>query len=176
MFRLEPMERVNLGFSASAVAAGFVLAPPEFAGSMALGAALEAVNFRALYQHSRALFAGQVAGGSAWVGLLGARFAVLGGGIVAALAVGANPVGLVVGLSLAMPATLIAAWLYRPPILPADSLPALSPDDPSWDRYRVWRAREVEVARSDEDDDAVGEDSDAARSANASHATREERA
>jgi hypothetical protein len=135
------------------------------------------VNFRALYQHSKALFGGQVAGGRAWVGLLGARFAVLGGGIVAALAVGANPVGLVVGLSLAMPATLIAAWLYRPPIVPADSLPALAPDDPSWDRYSVWQARELEI-RPDEDavDAAESREADAARSANASHATREERA
>jgi hypothetical protein len=30
-------------------------------------------------------------------------------------------------------------------------LPALAPDDPSWDRWSVWRAGEIEI---DEEDDA----------------------
>jgi hypothetical protein len=40
---------ISLVFSAGAAAASWALVSPRFAGSLALGAALEALNFRALF-------------------------------------------------------------------------------------------------------------------------------
>ncbi len=149
--KFEATERLNFTLSAGAVAASFALATPHFAISLALGAALEAVNFRALHSGARALFAGTFAGGGPWVALLGTRFVLLAAGIWFALRVGVDPVGLVLGLSLMLPATLIAAIRQRPPVIPQDPAPPLPPDDPSWDRWSVWRAGEVEPP-ADEDD------------------------
>jgi hypothetical protein len=60
---------------------------------------------------------------------------------------GAHPLGLLLGLSLIMPAAIFEAWRARPPLDP--SAPALAPDDPSWDRWNPWLARESDP--SDED-------------------------
>ena len=49
---VDPIERLNLAFAASAVAASFVWATPVFALSLAVGAALEAFNFRGLLRSS----------------------------------------------------------------------------------------------------------------------------
>jgi hypothetical protein len=46
---------------------------------------------------------------------------------------------------------VIEAWRNRPAIV-ADA-PVLSPDDPSWDRWNPWLARE----RDDDDHDEEGE-------------------
>ena len=54
----------------------------------------------------------------------------------------AHAIALLLGLSLIIPALLIAAWRNRPPIL-ADA-PALDADDPSWERWNPWLAREEE--------------------------------
>jgi len=151
--RLEPMERMNLTLSAGAVAASFALAPTHFAWSVAAGAALEAVNFGALVRSGRELFRGEVQGGAGWIGLFGLRFALLAPAVVIALWAGAHPVGLVVGLSVAMPAALLAAWRARPPVLEPDPELVVPADDPSWDRWSVWRVREV--PRRDEFGDAI---------------------
>ena len=63
-------------------------------------------------------------------------------GIIAAVYFGANIIGLVIGLSLIVPATIIEAWRSRPPIDP--NAPRLAADDPSWDRWNPWLARENE--------------------------------
>ena len=76
---------------------------------------------------------------------LSIRFLLLAVGIGAAIVVGAHPVGLLIGLSLIVPATLLEAWRTRPPVV--EGLPALAPDDPSWDRWDPWLARE----RGDDD-------------------------
>ncbi len=149
--RFEATEGLNFTLSAGAIAASFALATPHFATSLALGAALESVNLRALHSGARLLFAGTVAGGGAWVALFGTRFALLAAGIWFAMRTGADPVGLVLGLSLVMPATVMAAILHKPPEIPQDPAPPLPPDDPSWERWSVWRAGEVEPA-ADEDD------------------------
>jgi len=52
-----------------------------------------------------------------------------------------------VGLSLIMPAAVFEAWRARPPIDP--SAPALAADDPSWERWNAWLARESEPAEED---------------------------
>jgi len=153
--RLDPMERLNLGISAGAVAASFAFASPLFAASVALGAALEALNFRALRAATRRLFAGELTVGHAWAAGFGARFVLLAAGIGYALHAGAHPVALTLGLSTMVPAVLVGAWLQRPPVLdPATLPPPPPPDDPSWDRWSVWRAREIEP-RADEDEEPL---------------------
>ena len=137
------VERLNLGLSAGVVAAGFALSTPHFAASLAAGALIEAVNFGALHRGARHFFSGEVSGAGAWIGLFAMRFVLLGTGIFATLTLGAHPVALVIGLSIAMPAVLIDAWLHRPRPLEHESLPALDADDPSWDDYSVWRAGEI---------------------------------
>lgn len=137
-----PAERVNMGISAGAVAASLATMSPHFAGSLAVGAILEAMNFRFMHGVAEALFAGVVNGGGPWVGVLSLRISLVVGGIVAAMTAGANPLALTIGLSLAMPAAVIAAVLHRPEIIPQEADPGLDPDDPSWDSYSIWRAAE----------------------------------
>ena len=137
---IDPIERINLGLSAGAVAVSMLWLSPLFASSLAIGAALEAVNFRGLRNQARFLFGGQIDGGRQWTGVFGLRFVILILGVGGALYYGADPAGLLIGLSLIMPATVIEAWRTRPPIDP--SAPALDADDPSWDRWNPWLVRE----------------------------------
>jgi len=154
---LARVERLNLGLSAGAVAASFALATPHFATSLAIGAALEAVNFGSLYRASRHFFAGTFAGAGPWMGLFVMRFVLLAAGIILTLLGGAHPVALAIGLSIAMPAVLLDAWVNRPEVMDPATLPALDADDPSWDEYSVWRSGEIE-SRSDQLVDESHED------------------
>lgn len=139
--KIDPIERLNLTLSASAVAASFVLVSPLFALSLAVGAALEAFNFRGLRNQAQFLFWGQIKSGGGWTGIYALRFSILVIGIGAALYFGADPIGLVIGLSLIMPAAIIEAWRSRPAVDP--NAPALAQDDPAWDRWNPWLAREA---------------------------------
>jgi hypothetical protein len=143
--RIERVERLNLAFSAGAVAAAFALVSPAFAGGVAAGAVLEAVNFRGMFLAGRRLFAGHVHG---WTAGWSLRFLLLAVGIGVSLWAGAHPVGLVIGLSLILPAAVIEAWRSRPAVI--EDAPALPPDDPSWERWDPWLARE----RPDDPEDA----------------------
>ena len=138
--RLDPIERLNLTLSAGAVAAGFAAASPAFATSLALGAAIEAVNFRVLRAASLRLFAGDLGVGRAWLAGFGLRFVALAFAVSFALRSGAHPVGLVLGLSMIVPAVIAGAWLQRPPVGNPESGPP--PDDPSWETWNAWLARE----------------------------------
>ena len=129
----------SLAFSACAAAASWALVSPRFAGSLALGAALEAVNFRALFGHWRSALLGSGGKGLAAFGSFGARFLLLGFAVWAALALGAHPVGLLIGLSLVVPGVVLAAWRARP--APSPDAPALDADDPSWEAWNPWLAR-----------------------------------
>ncbi len=135
--RIERVERLNLVFSASAVAASWAFVSPAFAGGIAAGALIEAVNFRGLFRAGKRLFTGHA---PSWTSGWSLRFGLLAAGIGASLYFGADPVGLVIGLSLILPAAVIEAWHSRPPVL--EDAPALPPDDPSWDRWDPWLARE----------------------------------
>jgi len=139
---IDPIERTNLTLSAGAVAASFALATPAFAVSLAIGALLEAWNFRGLRRSAQFLFWGQIRGSGGWLGVYSLRMSLLVIGICAALYFGAHPVGLLIGLSLIMPACVIEAWRARPPIDP--SAPTLSDDDPAWERWNPWLVREDE--------------------------------
>jgi hypothetical protein len=139
----DPFERANLTLSAGAIAAAFAIAPAGFTASLAAGAALEVANFRALRRAKQRLFAGEIRGGGAWAALFGLRFALLGFAMYVALQAGADPIALVLGLSLIVPATIWVAWRMPPAVVPASALAAaLPPDDPSWDDWNPWLARE----------------------------------
>ena len=147
---LDPIQRMNLKISAGAVAASLVLASPVFAISMALGSLLEAFNFHGLRRSAQFLVWGEIAGGRGWSGVFALRFGLLALGIVSAIHFGADPVGLTVGLSLIMPAVVIEAWRARPPI--DENAPGLEADDPDWDCWNPWLARENDANASEEDD------------------------
>jgi hypothetical protein len=141
--RIDPTERTNLTLSAGAVAASLVLATPAFAASLAVGALLETLNFRGLRRQAQFLFWGQIRSGGVWAGVFGLRFGLLVIGIGVALTLGADPAGLLVGLSLIMPAAVIEAWRSRPPLDP--SAPVLALEDPAWERWNPWLAHEREA-------------------------------
>ena len=139
-FELAKVEQWNIGLSASAVAASYALATPHFATSLAAGAFLEAINLGAIHRAAKRLFAGELMS-SGWVGGLSMRFIILGLAIFVTMNAGANPVALLIGLSIAMPAVLIDAWIHRPKLGEYDLLPAIPSDDPSWDELEVWTLR-----------------------------------
>ncbi len=147
--RIDPIERMNLTLSAGAVAASLALATPGFAVSLAVGAALEAFNFRGLHRSTQFLFWGHIGSSGGWLGVYSLRMVLLVIGIGVSLYLGADPLGLLIGLSLIMPACLIEAWRARPR---ADAAaPALAADDPSWERWNAWLAREREADEERED-------------------------
>lgn len=148
--KLERVERLNLTLSAGAVAATFALASPHVASSLAIGAALEAMNFGALVRGARLYLGGGEQGSGPWLALFSVRFVLLGAGIVLAMQAGAHPIALLCGLSIAIPTVLIDAWLNRPAI-DADAPGAGEwtvppPDDESWDRYSIWRPSAADEA------------------------------
>ena len=140
MMSIDPIERWNIAISAGAVATSLAVATPLFAMSLAVGAALEVANFRALRRSTQFLFWGVMPGQRAWAAVFSLRFGLLAIGIIAALYLGVDAVGLLVGLSIIMPATVIETWRSRPPIDP--NAPRLDDDDSSWDRWNPWLARE----------------------------------
>jgi len=146
---IDPIERTNLTLSAGAVAASLALASPGFAASLAVGALLEAWNFRGLRRSAQFLFWGEIRGSGSWLGVYALRMSLLVIGIGAALYFGANPIGLLIGLSLIMPATLIEAWRARPAVDP--TAPALAQEDPTWERWNPWLARERAADEEHED-------------------------
>lgn len=145
---LDLLDRLNLAFSVGGVAASFAIASPAFAGSFALGAALEAVNFRALRAVSARLFSGELQGAGLWTAVLGMRLTILFVAMGVALVAGAHPLALLLGVSTVVPASLIGAWWLRPAVDP--DAPTAPPEDPAWDAYSVWRA-DVRPASEDED-------------------------
>ena len=146
----DPFERANLTLSAGAIATSFALASPIFSASLAAGALLEIVNFRALRRAKQRLFAGEIQGGWAWSALFGMRFALLGFAMYIALRSGADPIALVLGLSLIVPSTLWVAWRTPMPAVPPDALMDVPPpEDPSWDEWNPWLARERNPNRLD---------------------------
>jgi hypothetical protein len=134
---MERVERLNLALSVGATAAGLAFVSPLFAVSVAVGAAIETVSLHHLMRTGRQMFEGQPQNWNAGYAL---RFVLVGLGLGLALWGGAHPVGLVLGLSLGVPATILEAWRSRP--APVENAPALPPDDPSWDRWNPWLARE----------------------------------
>ena len=175
---LARVERLNLGLSAGAVAASFALVTPHFAGSLAAGAFLEAINLGAIHRGARKLFGGELEGARAWIGVFSMRFLTLAAAIFGVMQAGADPAALLIGLSLAMPATVIDAWLNRPPVVDPATLPNLveteSDDDAAyWESYSVWRpGRLITTERDDLMSEALREQA----AADDAHWARVERA
>jgi hypothetical protein len=153
---LATVEQLNLGLSAGAVAVSFAFVTPHFATSLAAGAFLEAINLGAIHRGARQLFKGELAAVRGWLGMLSLRFILLAVAIFVTMQAGANPAALLIGLSLAMPATVIDAWIHRPPVVDPATLPtflegkleadlegkleAESDEDAEyWERYSIWR-------------------------------------
>ncbi len=132
------VERLNFTLSAGAVAASFALFTPQIATSVAAGALLEVINFRAMHASARRFFGGELGGAGLWVGVVGLRLAVLGGVIVLAVILGAHPIAFVAGLSIVLPAVLLDSWRHRPEVVDQSDYPVPDPDDPEWDRRSVW--------------------------------------
>jgi hypothetical protein len=168
-FELAKVEQWNLGLSASAVAASYALLTPHFATSLAAGAFLEAINLGAIHRAAQRLFAGGMMSGG-WVGGLSLRFIILGTAIYLTMRAGANPIALLIGLSIAMPATLIDAWLNRPPILDPATLPVFledgideGEDDRLWQIGRLFTSKysdAQEEAQEDAEQDHPDDSSD----------------
>ena len=171
---LARVERLNLGLSAGAVAASFAFVTPHFAGSLAAGAFLEAINLGAIHRGAKSLLqtdeSGQVeeAEGAIasvgkntriWIGVFSMRFLALAAAIFLTMEAGANPAALIIGLSLAMPATVFDAWLNRPEVVDPATLPSFvdgryehESDDEAeyWENYSVWRpGRLITTERDD---------------------------
>ena len=145
---IDPIVRTNLVLSAGAATAALLFVGPLFAGSLAVGALLETLNFRGLRRQAQFLFWGRIRSGGAWSGVFALRFGILVLGIGVALIFGADPAGLLIGLSLIMPAAVVEAWRARPAVDP--TAPALEVDDPSWERWNPWLAREDDEREEDE--------------------------
>lgn len=155
-FELAKVEQWNLGLSATAVAACYALATPHFTTSLAAGAFLEAINLGAIHRAAQRLFAGEMMS-RGWIGGLSLRFIILGTAIFLTMRAGANPVALLIGLSVAMPATVIHAWLNRPPIIDPATLPVFLDDgiDDGEDE-RLWQTGRLftsKYSERPEDDD-----------------------
>lgn len=168
---LARVERLNLGLSAGAVAASFALVTPHFAGSLAAGALLEALNLGAIHRGAQRFFSGESSSTRAWIGVFSLRFLTLGAAIFVTMQAGANPAALLIGLSIAMPATLIDAWINRPPVLDPATLPTFlgeldeladgsgaradagvdaMTDDEYWESYSVWRPGRLRTTQRDD--------------------------
>jgi ATP synthase I chain len=100
----------NLALGGVACALAAALVSPHFAAALALGAALEAANFRSLFRSCERIVRAGGPGAGPAVALFGVRFLLLGAVIFLALRAGVHPVGLLIGLSLVVPATVVAAW------------------------------------------------------------------
>lgn len=151
-FELAKVEQWNLGLSASAVAASFVLATPHFAISLAAGAFLEAINLGAIHRAGQRLFAGEMMS-RGWIGGLSLRFLILGTAIYITMSSGANPVALLIGLSIAMPATVIDACLNRPPIVDPSTLPVFLEDAAADTAYTSYTSNTDDTDNTEDTED-----------------------
>jgi hypothetical protein len=128
-------------FTATAGLAAFALASPRLALGVLLGAALQTLNFRGLYGLAQSAFASEARAASGFA----LRLPLFGLLVFVAIKVGVDAAGLLIGVTTLVPAVVIAAWQARPRALPVSELPALAPDDPSWERWSPWLAREREI-------------------------------
>jgi hypothetical protein len=142
-----------LGLAAVAGAASLALASPRFAASMGIGALLQLTNFRALWSSCEKILLVGGNGAGLAIATFSVRFVLLGLAVGIALWAGVDANGLVLGLSMIIPAAVVAAWRARPPILA--NAPALADDDPSWDLWSPWTAREREPADDTEEEGAM---------------------
>ncbi len=137
----------HAAFSAAAGLVAFALATPKFALSLLLGAALQTMNFRGLFGLARTAFAQEARAASGFA----LRLPLFGALVFVAISAGVDAGGLLAGITTLVPAVVIAAWQSRPrDVADLASLPALAPDDPSWELYSPWLARERDTEREED--------------------------
>ena len=135
----------HVALTGIAALAALALATPKFALSLLLGAALQTLSLHGLFGFARAAFTQQARAASGFA----VRLPLFGALLFVAIKAGVDAAGLLVGITTLVPAVVIAAWQSRPrDIADSTTLPALPLDDPSWDQYSLWLARERE--RSEE--------------------------
>ena len=138
-----PIERINLALSAGVVATAAAVASPLFAMSVAIGALVEGLSFRGLSIASRAFFAGVIRGQTAWLVLLAMRLGLVGALLYGAVRLGIDPIGLLLGLSVILPASVLGAIRMRPAIDPNAGPVEDEPADTDWGwDARLYRDRE----------------------------------
>lgn len=134
----------HAAITAAAALVAFAIAPPKFALSLLLGAALQTLNFRGLFGLARGALVQESRAASGFA----LRLPLFAGLVFLAIQVGVDAGGLLVGITTLVPAVVISAWQARPrDSVDPRALPALAPDDPSWDQYSLWLARERETER-----------------------------
>ena len=137
----------HAAISAGAALAAFALATPRFAFSLLLGAALQTLNFRGLFGLAHTAFARDARAANGFA----LRLPLFGGLLFVAIKAGADAAGLLAGVTTLVPAVVVAAWQSRPrDVAEASALAVPGPEDPSWDQYSPWLAREREIDREEE--------------------------
>jgi hypothetical protein len=137
----------HAAISAAAALVAFALTTPKFALSLLLGAALQTLNFRGLFGLAQSAFAQQARAASGFA----LRLPLFGALVFVAIQAGVDAGGLLAGITTLVPSVVIAAWQARPrDVAEPSALPALAPDDPSWDLYSLWLAREREIEREED--------------------------
>jgi hypothetical protein len=137
----------HAAISAAAALLALALATPKLAASLLLGAALQTLNFRGLFALARGAFVQESRAASG----LALRLPLVGALAFVAIQAGVDAGGLLAGVTTLVPAVLIAAWQARPrDAADVGELPALAPDDPSWDHYSLWLARERDPLREED--------------------------
>ncbi len=136
-----PIEQLNLALSAGAVATAALVASPAFAASVAVGAVVEGLSFRGLSVASKAFFAGVLRGRFVWLLLLGMRLGLVGTLLYFSVRLGADPIGLLIGLSVILPATVVGSLRLRPPVDPNAAALELDPDEEPGPDEWGWDAR-----------------------------------
>lgn len=138
----------NLGLAAAAAA--LTLASPRFVLALGVGAVIQLTNFRALWRSCEHILLVGGPGAGLAVATFAVRFGLVGVAVGVALWAGVDAGGLLVGLSLIIPAAVVAAWQARPPVL--SNVPALPEDDPGWDLWNPWLARERDAGDEEEEE------------------------
>lgn len=159
VLRLDPIERISLVLSLGTCGAALAFASPRFAEAVAIGAVIEAFNLRVLVRAARSFLASNAeAGAGGWISAFIFRIGLTTVALWVAIRHGTDPRGILVGLLVAVPAVLLWAWRERVEVDPALARTGLAADDPSWDQWSVWLAREVVPAEDDEEGEEEEED------------------
>ena len=138
---------MNLVVAAVTIVASLAFGSRIVTASVAIGCLIIAANYRVLRLATDRLFTGELSGGGAWGAGFALRYIFLGAAMWLALDAGANPIGLILGMSTTVPAAVLVAW--RNPPQGVETGPVPPPDDPSWDEWDPWMARERFIDREE---------------------------
>ena len=147
MLASERIERMNLVVAAVTIVGSLAFGSKVVTASVAIGCLIIAANYHVLRRATDRFFTGDLSGGGAWSAGFAMRFVFLGAAMWVALEAGAHPIGLILGMSTTVPAAVLVAW--RNPPVGVETGPVPPPDDPSWDEWDPWLARERIIDREE---------------------------